>query len=125
MVSTREYLAFATEAAYVAGRSTLSHFHAGVVVERKDDESPVTAADRGGEELLRGMISERFPHHGLYGEEMGVSEADKDSKHRWIIDPIDGTRSFVRGVPLFGVLLALEIDGDVVVGCATCRRSTR
>jgi histidinol phosphatase-like enzyme (inositol monophosphatase family) len=114
VVSTREYLAFATEAAFRAGRLALSHFQTGVDVDRKPDASPVTIADRGGEELLRRLIHERFPRHAVLGEEMGA--ASGDSSHRWILDPIDGTRSFVHGVPLFGVLVALEISGEPVVG---------
>lgn len=114
MVSTREYVDFATDAAFQAGQLTLAHFQTGVTVDRKSDASPVTIADRGAEELLRKLIGKRFPDHGLFGEEMG--ESDNDSSHRWIIDPIDGTRSFIRGVPLYGVLLGLEIDGEMVVG---------
>ena len=113
MTSTREYLDFATDVAFRAGRQALSHFQTGVEADRKADLSPVTIADRSGEELLRRLIRERFPGHAVVGEESGVSG---DSRHRWILDPIDGTRSFVRGVPLFGVLVALEIEGDPVVG---------
>jgi myo-inositol-1(or 4)-monophosphatase len=113
MTSNREYLDFATDAAFRAGRLALSYFQTGVAADRKPDHSPVTAADRGGEELLRRLIQERFPRHAVVGEEMGASG---DSRHRWILDPIDGTRSFVRGVPLFGVLVALEIEGEAVVG---------
>ncbi len=113
MTSTREYLDFATDAAFRAGRLALSHFQIGVEADRKADHSPVTVADREGEKLLRRLIEERFPRHAIVGEEMGVSG---DSRYRWILDPIDGTRSFVRGVPLFGVLVALEIEGEPVVG---------
>jgi myo-inositol-1(or 4)-monophosphatase len=113
MTSSREYLDFATDAAFRAGRLALSHFQTGVEADRKADLSPVTIADRAGEELLRRLIHERFPRHAVVGEEMGASG---DSRHRWILDPIDGTRSFVRGVPLFGVLVALEIEGESVVG---------
>ncbi len=114
MVSTREYVDFATDAAFQAGQFTLAHFQTGVRVDRKPDASPVTIADRGAEALLRKLIEKRFPDHGLFGEEMGQS--DNDSSHRWIIDPIDGTQSFIRGIPLYGVLLGLEIDGEMVVG---------
>jgi myo-inositol-1(or 4)-monophosphatase len=113
MTTTREYLDFATEIAFRAGRQALSYFQTGVEADRKEDLSPVTIADRAGEELLRRLIHERFPGHAVMGEEMGASG---DSRHRWILDPIDGTRSFVRGVPLFGVLVALEIEGEAVVG---------
>ncbi|HXV62319.1 MAG TPA: histidinol-phosphatase [Vicinamibacteria bacterium] len=112
--STREYLDFAIEAAFRAGRLVLSHFQTGLQVDRKADDSPVTLADREGERLLRKLISERFPRHAVVGEEMGV--ASSDSSHRWILDPIDGTVSFVHGVPLFGVLIGLEIGGEPVVG---------
>jgi histidinol phosphatase-like enzyme (inositol monophosphatase family) len=113
MTSTREYLDFATDIAFRAGRLTLSYFQTGVEADRKEDLSPVTIADKSAEELLRRLIEERFPRHAIVGEEMGVSG---DSRHRWILDPIDGTRSFVRGVPLFGVLVALEIDSEPVIG---------
>lgn len=114
MHSVQSYLDFAVGAAFEAGRHALSHFQTRLDVDRKSDSSPVTVADREGEALLRRRIEERFPGHAILGEEMGASE--KDSRHRWILDPIDGTRSFARGVPLFGVLLALEIEGDVVAG---------
>ena len=113
MTSTRDYLDFATDAAFRAGRQALSYFQTGVEADRKADLSPVTIADRNGEELLRRLIRQRFPRHAVVGEEMGASG---DSRYRWILDPIDGTRSFVRGVPLFGVLVALEIEGEPVVG---------
>lgn len=113
-VTTREYVDFAVDAAFRAGRLVLSYFQTGLEVDRKADDSPVTLADRNGEALLRKIIGGRFPGHAIVGEEMGSS--DKDSSHRWILDPIDGTRSFVHGVPLFGVLLALEIEREPVVG---------
>jgi histidinol-phosphatase len=114
MHSTRDYLDFAIDSAFQAGRLVLTHFQTALEVDHKSDASPVTVADRGGEALLRRLIGERFPRHGIVGEEMG--ESGSDSTHRWILDPIDGTRSFVRGVPLFGVLLALEIGREPVVG---------
>jgi histidinol phosphatase-like enzyme (inositol monophosphatase family) len=113
-VSLREYLDFAMDAAWRAGQLALGHFQTGVAVERKADHSPVTVADRGAEELLRALIKERFPDHAVLGEELG--EGDTDSSHRWILDPIDGTQAFVHGVPLFGVLVGLEIAGEMVVG---------
>ncbi len=110
----RTFLDFATEAAWQAGQLTLAHFQTGVAVELKSDESPVTIADRGAEELLRRLIEKRFPDHAIVGEEFG--ETERDSTYRWIIDPIDGTRSFIRGVPLYGVLIGLEIGGEMAVG---------
>ncbi len=113
-LSNRDYLDFATDAAFQAGQFVLGHFHTGVEVDRKEDGSPVTIADRGAEELLRRLIGKRFPNHAVMGEELGTSESD--SGHRWVVDPIDGTQSFIRGVPLFGVLVGLEIEGEMVVG---------
>ena len=108
------YLGFASDAAWQAGRLTLAHYQTGVAVERKPDASAVTIADRAGEQLIRRLIEARFPDHAIVGEEFGTS--DRRSSHRWLIDPIDGTNSFVRGVPFYGVLLALEIDGTPSVG---------
>jgi histidinol-phosphatase len=114
--STCAFLGFAIDAAWQAGQQTLAHFQTGVAVEQKADTSPVTIADRGAEELLRRLIESRFPDHTIVGEEFG--ETDRDSIYHWIIDPIDGTRSFVHGVPLYGVLIGLEVAGEMVVGVA-------
>jgi histidinol phosphatase-like enzyme (inositol monophosphatase family) len=90
-----------------AGRLTLTYFqHPELVVEQKDDQSPVTVADRACETLIRKAIAADFPQDGLLGEEHGP--APGTSGYTWIIDPIDGTVSFAHGVPLYGVLLALE-----------------
>jgi histidinol-phosphatase len=115
-ITTRAFLDFAVDAAWQAGRLTLAHFQTGVAVEQKADASPVTVADRGAEELLRRLIESRFPGHAIVGEDYG--ETERDSTYRWIIDPIDGTRSYIRGVPLYGVLIGLQIAGEVVVGVA-------
>ncbi len=112
----REYLDFAMDTAWHAGQLTLAYFQTGVQVQWKGDESPVTEADHGAEKFMRQLISRRFPGHAVIGEEFG--ETDTDSTHRWIIDPIDGTQSFIQGVPLYGVLMGLEIDEEVVVGVA-------
>lgn len=112
--STRSLLEFACDAVRQAGNITLVHFQKGVAVERKADRSPVTIADRSAEALLRQLIEARFPTHAIVGEEMGATE--KESSHRWWIDPIDGTQSFIRGVPLYGVMLGLEIRGELVLG---------
>jgi len=114
LTSLRALLDFAMDVAWQAGQLTLAHFQTDVNVEWKRDNSPVTAADREAEQLMRRQIEKRFPDHAVIGEEFG--EATRDSKYRWIIDPIDGTRSFVRGVPLYGVLIGLEIGGDTVLG---------
>jgi myo-inositol-1(or 4)-monophosphatase len=115
--SLKDYLDFVTETAYLAGRLTLSYFQTGVQADYKIDNSPVTIADKKTEEFIRGRIEKRYPKHAIVGEEFGASDSGKAS-HRWIIDPIDGTKSFLRGVPLYGVLIGLEIEGEVQVGAA-------
>lgn len=111
------YYAFIVETAYLAGRQTLAHFQTGIQVEYKADASPVTIADRQAEQLIRRRIEQTYPEHAIVGEEYGQT-ASEGASHRWIIDPIDGTKAFMRGVPLFGVLIGLEIDGQVEVGAA-------
>lgn len=110
----RELHDFALELAWRAGRLTLAHFQTGVVAESKPDDSPVTIADRDAERLCREWIERRYPADGILGEELG--ETRPGAERRWILDPIDGTRSFVRGVPLYGVMIALEQGDDVIVG---------
>jgi histidinol-phosphatase len=105
---------FAVEIAWEAGRGTLSCFQAGVEAEQKGDGTPVTRADRDAEALLRRRIRERFPHDGLLGEEYG--EEPGKSGRTWILDPIDGTKSFVHGVPLYSMLIGVAIEGVSRVG---------
>ncbi|MCB8944149.1 MAG: histidinol-phosphatase [Ardenticatenaceae bacterium] len=112
MNTNETFLEFALEAIWQAGRVTLGYFQTGVGVERKADNSPLTIADRQAEELLRRLIGERWPEHGILGEEYGRSATD--SRYTWVIDPIDGTKSFISGVPLYANLLAL-LDGDEAV----------
>src|SRR5690554_5316130 len=104
------------EAVHDAGRLTLGYFGRGVEARYKEDRTPVTEADVRAEELIRGRLESAFPDHGIVGEERGSS--NEGAPARWYIDPIDGTKSFMRGVPLYGVLLALEVEGRVVVGAA-------
>lgn len=85
-----------------------------VAVESKADSSPVTLADRGAEELMRRMIHERFPDHGVVGEEFGAERPG--AEWVWVLDPVDGTRSFAAGCPLFGTLIALKHHGQPVLG---------
>jgi len=86
-----------------------------VAVELKSDQTPVTYADRGAEELMRRMIKTRFPEHGLLGEELGPENTD--AEFVWVLDPVDGTKSFISGVPLWGTLIALVHRGQPVLGC--------
>lgn len=103
----------AVEAARSAARVALA-LQAGIVAETKADNSPVTEADRECERMIAGSIHQAFPHDGILGEEGARAEARNG--RRWIIDPIDGTRDYVRGNPLWANLIALESDGEVVVG---------
>lgn len=107
-------LEFAVDVAKRAGRLALDHFQTGVGIEKKPDGSPVTVADRAAERLIREAIEARFPEDGFVGEEHGTVRTDAD--RRWIVDPIDGTRSFVRGVPLYGVMIGLEEAGEPILG---------
>ncbi len=107
---------FATDLAYRAGRITLGYFNAGVRPDYKEDDTPVTVADRAAEQFIRAEIEKRYPKHAILGEEFG--ETASGSVFRWIIDPIDGTKSFMRGIPLYGVLIGLEVEGVVKVGAA-------
>lgn len=123
-------LDFATETAYRAGRITLGYFNAGVRPDYKADDTPVTAADRAAEEFIRAEIEKRYPAHAILGEEFGENLPSPGGRppdggrweggegFRWILDPIDGTKSFLRGVPLYGVLIGLEIEGVIKVGAA-------
>ncbi|HEX6924519.1 MAG TPA: inositol monophosphatase family protein [Longimicrobiaceae bacterium] len=105
---------FAVRTAQEAGEITLRHFGR-VATERKSDGSEVTAADRESEAFILERLAEQFPEDGVLGEEGG--SAVSRSGRRWVVDPIDGTRSFSSGVPLYGVLIALEVDGRPVLGC--------
>jgi histidinol-phosphatase len=111
----RTLLAVAQEAAFVGGRRTLAYFGTGTAAtEWKADQTPVTLADREAERLVRGVIGRAFPDHAILGEEDG--ETAGSVPVRWIVDPLDGTRTFVRGVPLYGTLVGVEVRGEPAVG---------
>lgn len=110
------FLSTCVQTAFDAGRLTLGYFGANPQVEYKPDDSPVTQADRAAEELIRARLEVAYPDHGVVGEEWGVR--NEGAPLRWFIDPIDGTKSFMRGVPLYAVLLGLEAEGEIVVGAA-------
>jgi len=112
------FLDAAAEVARVAGDTALRYFRTGVTVETKRDGTPVTAADRAAEQAARDWLSARFPDDGVLGEELG--ELRPQARRRWVLDPVDGTKTFVRGVPLWGTMVAL-LDGDtVLVGAIYC-----
>lgn len=107
-------LDFAVMLAREAGEITRRYFRQSLAVERKADGSFVTAADRAAERFIRENIENTFPGDGILGEE--EDERTGTSRRRWIIDPLDGTYSFVHGVPLFGVLIAVEEADDLILG---------
>ncbi|MDP6355490.1 MAG: inositol monophosphatase family protein [Planctomycetota bacterium] len=102
----------ANEAAQIA----VHYFKGEFSVETKKDQSPVTVADREIENLLARAVEERFPEDGFLGEEYG--DRPGSSGYRWIVDPIDGTRNFVRRIPMFATLIGIEKDGEVIAGVA-------
>jgi histidinol-phosphatase len=111
-----ELLDFAVELAREAGEITLKYFRGAYAPELKADGSFVTAADREAEAHVRARLAQKFPDDGVVGEESGADAGR--SNRQWIVDPIDGTYSFVHGVPLYGVLLGLEIEGEMALGVA-------
>ena len=119
MTTIGEDLAFARRLADAADEVTMEHFrNLSLVVERKADRTEVTIADRGAENAIRSLIATERPDDGIVGEEHGTQAGT--SGCRWIIDPIDGTSNYVRGVPLWATLVALEREGELIVGVASC-----
>lgn len=116
-MNLQPYLDFTRQLAYDAGKLTLEYFNTGIQHDMKADETPVTAADRAAEEFIRREIEKKYPSHAIVGEEYG-EKAGEGNPFRWIIDPIDGTKSFIKGVPFYSVLIGLEIEGVSRVGAA-------
>lgn len=110
MTETAVFLSFAEALADSARQVSLSYFRQTLTIEKKSDDSPVTLADRQTEARLRDKINRQFPHHGIIGEEH-ANQATQ-CEYEWLIDPIDGTRSFITGYPLYGTLIALLKDGQ-------------
>ena len=108
------FLAFALSLADAAGDVIRPYFREPLAIRDKADLTPVTAADRVAEETMRALIEERFPEHGILGEEFG--RVREDAEFVWSLDPIDGTKSFISGVPLFGTLIALTRGGRSILG---------
>ncbi len=108
-------LKVAVELAVEAGQSTLRYFQTDAFrVERKSDKSPVTVADKDAEQLIRAALSKAFPNDAILGEEFGAEGGD--SEYRWIIDPIDGTKSFISGVPIYSTLVGVTRNGAPFIG---------
>lgn len=114
MAELERLLRFAQQIAHEAGRLTVGYFDRSLDIIEKADGSPVTVADRAAEDLIRQAIERTFPDHGIHGEEHGLKAAK--SAYTWFIDPIDGTKSFIHGMPLYTTLLGLRRDDEVVVG---------
>ena len=109
-----EFVPFIKELAGASGELIQRYYMSGTGVETKADATPVTEADRGAEALMREMIERRYADHGVIGEEYGETRAD--ARYRWILDPIDGTKSFISHCYLFGTLIALLRDGRPILG---------
>ena len=106
------------DVARVAGDAALRHFHTGITVETKHDGSPVTIADRAAEQAAREWLRAHFPDDGILGEEFG--EERPGARRRWVLDPVDGTKTFIRGVPLWGSLVAVHEGERVLAGAIYC-----
>lgn len=111
------FLNTALAAAEAAAGEIMRYYRGDFEVELKADQTPVTVADRKAEEIIRGMLLEAFPDHGFYGEESGANEAESD--YLWLVDPIDGTKSFVAGYGMFSTQIALMHRGELVLGVSS------
>ena len=114
MLVPSEYVDLANRMADVAGAVVLSYFRKKVEIEDKQDDSPVTVADRQSEAIMRDLIARHAPDHGILGEEYGPERLD--AEWVWVLDPIDGTKAFITGKPSFGILIALLHMGKPVLG---------
>lgn len=112
--SLTDLLSVAVEAARLGGTHTLKYFNHDCHIELKPDQTPVTQADREAETLIRDYLLKKYPTHSVLGEEHGSVEGDPD--YQWVIDPIDGTKSFIHGVPLYTTLVGLQIKNRPAVG---------
>ncbi len=114
MADIKELLEAAKEIAHIGGQHTLKYFKKDFEVISKADDSPVTIADRETEKIIREEILKRYPDHGIIGEEYG--RTNEESNIQWVLDPIDGTKSFIHGVPFYTTLIGIMIDNEPVVG---------
>ena len=112
--SLAELAAFSEQLADAAGRVIRPYFRQPITIDTKSDKSPVTIADRAAEKAMRELISAQYPSHGIYGEEYGIDRAD--AEYVWVLDPIDGTKAFITGMPVFGTLIGLMHRGQAILG---------
>lgn len=113
-ISLQELQSAAADFAKAGGRSTLNYFKKSFDLEFKSDDTPVTNADRTAEKIIRELINKNFPGHGIIGEEFGRENEDSDIV--WVLDPIDGTQSFIHGIPFYTTLIGILIKGRPEVG---------
>jgi len=113
-IDPKEFLSVALEAARAARELILSYYNGEFDIEIKSDQTPVTVADRGAEKIIRATIGRAFPDHGIFGEEYGSE--NKDTEFLWLIDPIDGTKSFVKRYGMFSTQIALMHKGELILG---------
>lgn len=113
-VDIKHLAKFAATLADASGTVIRHYYRTPFTVDGKQDASPVTIADREAEQAIRALIKTHYPHHGIIGEEFGTENVQSD--YQWVIDPIDGTKSFMIGRPVFGTLIALTLKGTPVLG---------
>ena len=113
-IDPKKFLPVALEAAESARQLIMSYYDGEFDIEIKSDQTPVTIADRGAEQLIREMVSGAFPDHGIFGEEYGAE--NKDTEYLWLVDPIDGTKSFVKRYGMFSTQIALMHRGELILG---------
>jgi histidinol-phosphatase len=113
-IDPKEFLSVALEAARAARELILSYYNGEFDIEIKSDQTPVTVADRGAEQIIRETIGRAFPAHGIFGEEYGSE--NKDAEFLWLVDPIDGTKSFVKRYGMFSTQIALMYRGELILG---------
>ena len=109
-----EYSKFCKKMTNISGKNIRKYFRSGINVETKSDDSPVTIADKSTEEMLREMIMKEYPDHGILGEEFG--QHNEGAGYQWLLDPIDGTKSFICGTVTFGTLISLTKNGKPIIG---------
>ncbi len=114
MDDIKEFKLFTKHLADISGKIIKNYFRTELKIDSKSDDSPVTIADKKAEEIMREEIMKQFPNHGILGEEFG--EHNSSSSYKWILDPIDGTKSFICGTVTFGTLIALVKDGEPILG---------
>ena len=117
-MNIKSLLEAAIEIATLGGEHTLKYFKQNIDVISKEDDSPVTIADRETEQLMRDQIGKRFSDHGIIGEEFG--KTNEESNIQWVLDPIDGTKAFIHGIPFYTNLVGVLIDDEPIVGVINC-----